>query len=318
MREVLSNDKPLPPSKRTRYDDEFALGSSQQISSMSDDSGESIYNSMSKRQRNDTGIKRTSESFSGNIIQSCISVSMAEEDETGNEHHLTARSVASRLQRLASTTLAPTEPITAVQYTAQSSIPHSLLKEQDHEANTFKSFNDSLEIPKLGIGKESAKRSDIYRAREYLMNEQKLNENSLLSVGSLPSSWENERENDPVIAEGNSPYTSCDNYQSTDMDNTETNVKTDGDMDDIEHEKSSTSSTATLSISDSAFDSQQQEEHYEHEFDGPSTYAASAIPSSMRTRRTAYLAARADSYEAWSFVSPVSAGNNHTEQEMEL
>lgn len=318
MREVLSNDKPLPPSKRTRYDDEFALGSSQQISSMSDDSGESIYNSMSKRQRNDTGIKRTSESFSGNINQSCISVSMAEEDETGNEHHLTARSVASRLQRLASTTLAPTEPITAVQYTAQSSIPHSLLKEQDHEANTFKSFNDSLEIPKLGIGKESAKRSDIYRAREYLMNEQKLNENSLLSVGSLPSSWENERENDPVIAEGNSPYTSCDNYQSTDMDNTETNVKTDGDMDDIEHEKSSTSSTATLSISDSAFDSQQQEEHYEHEFDGPSTYAASAIPSSMRTRRTAYLAARADSYEAWSFVSPVSAGNNHTEQEMEL
>ncbi|TQB75382.1 hypothetical protein MPDQ_003070 [Monascus purpureus] len=206
----------------------------------------------------------------------------------------------------------------AVQYTVQSSIPHSHLKKQDRESNTSKLFNEPLEIPKLGIGKESVKRSVICRAREYLRNEQKLNENSLLSVGSLPSSWEDERENDPVTAEGKSPYTSCDNYQSTDMDNTETNVKTDGDMDDIEHEQSSTSSTATLSISDSAFDSQQQDEHYEHETDGPSTYAASAISNSIRTRRAAYLAARADSYEAWSFVSPVSAGNNHTEQEMEL
>jgi hypothetical protein len=39
--------------------------------------------------------------------------------------------------------------------------------------------------------------------------------------------------------------------------------------------------------------------------------------SSLR-RRAAYLAAREDSYEAWASVSLVSAGNNHTEEEIEL
>jgi hypothetical protein len=41
------------------------------------------------------------------------------------------------------------------------------------------------------------------------------------------------------------------------------------------------------------------------------------IESSLR-RRAAYLAAREDSYEAWASVSLVSAGNNHTEEEIEL
>ncbi|KAL2802633.1 beta-lactamase-like protein [Aspergillus granulosus] len=39
---------------------------------------------------------------------------------------------------------------------------------------------------------------------------------------------------------------------------------------------------------------------------------------SLLRRRAAYLAAREDSYEAWASVSLVSAGNNHTDEEVEL
>ncbi|KAK1149554.1 hypothetical protein N8T08_005103 [Aspergillus melleus] len=40
--------------------------------------------------------------------------------------------------------------------------------------------------------------------------------------------------------------------------------------------------------------------------------------SSSRNRKAAYLAARADSFDAWASMSLVSAGNNHTEEEIEL
>ncbi|KAH8422614.1 putative DNA repair protein [Aspergillus melleus] len=40
--------------------------------------------------------------------------------------------------------------------------------------------------------------------------------------------------------------------------------------------------------------------------------------SSSRNRKAAYLAARADSFDAWVSMSLVSAGNNHTEEEIEL
>ncbi|KAL4973486.1 hypothetical protein BDW66DRAFT_101778 [Aspergillus desertorum] len=40
--------------------------------------------------------------------------------------------------------------------------------------------------------------------------------------------------------------------------------------------------------------------------------------SSIRNRRAAYEAAREDSYDAWAGMSLVSAGNNHTEEEIEL
>ncbi|KKK15003.1 hypothetical protein AOCH_003849 [Aspergillus ochraceoroseus] len=39
---------------------------------------------------------------------------------------------------------------------------------------------------------------------------------------------------------------------------------------------------------------------------------------STRARKAAYLAAKADSYDAWASISLVSAGNNHTEEEIEL
>jgi DNA cross-link repair 1C protein len=40
--------------------------------------------------------------------------------------------------------------------------------------------------------------------------------------------------------------------------------------------------------------------------------------SSLRNRQAAYQAAREDNYDAWAGISLVSAGNNHTEEEIEL
>lgn len=48
------------------------------------------------------------------------------------------------------------------------------------------------------------------------------------------------------------------------------------------------------------------------------TAAPLSRSNSSRIRREAYLAAKADSYDAWSSVSLLSAGNNHTEEETEL
>ncbi|PGH29633.1 hypothetical protein GX50_07616 [[Emmonsia] crescens] len=64
---------------------------------------------------------------------------------------------------------------------------------------------------------------------------------------------------------------------------------------------------STLSLSPSAFDSQR-------------TTTTSSTPSTRKKQRiAAYHAARNGTYEAWSsFYSPISAGNNHTEEEVEL
>lgn len=78
--------------------------------------------------------------------------------------------------------------------------------------------------------------------------------------------------------------------------------------------------TNTLSIPDSAFgssfSSSQQQEQQQEEALPPRRRPSSSI--SRNNRKTAYLAARSSTYDAWSVVSPVSAGNNHAEEEMEL
>lgn len=50
--------------------------------------------------------------------------------------------------------------------------------------------------------------------------------------------------------------------------------------------------------------------------DEPSSSAT--VSDAVENRRRAYRAARAGTFEAWSEVSLLSAGNNHTEEEMEL
>jgi DNA cross-link repair 1C protein len=50
---------------------------------------------------------------------------------------------------------------------------------------------------------------------------------------------------------------------------------------------------------------------------GPSSSSV-PVSDSVENRRRAYRAARAGTFEAWSAVSLLSAGNNHTEEEIEL
>lgn len=87
--------------------------------------------------------------------------------------------------------------------------------------------------------------------------------------------------------------------------------------------------TNPLSIPDSAFassfsslSSQGQGQEQDHPLtltSGPtSAPPLTTAAISQRNRKAAYLAARADSFEKWSLVSLVSAGNNHTEEEVEL
>lgn len=123
-----------------------------------------------------------------------------------------------------------------------------------------------------------------------------------------------------------------DGPQTTDNDNTNTNTNSQG---------------TELTISDSAFDSQNQPPLQQHEaaaqaedsdsddyvmVDKPDQNSSSreTIPElidsanllsrslAIRTRKAAYRAARTGSYDAWSDVALLSAGNNHTEEEIEL
>ncbi|GAB1216408.1 hypothetical protein ATERTT37_005622 [Aspergillus terreus] len=89
-------------------------------------------------------------------------------------------------------------------------------------------------------------------------------------------------------------------------------------------DESEESPSQTLSISSSAFASQEKQPNEDpHDGFSDTNTPVGDTPSlqrstSARTRRAAYLAARADSYEAWAAMSLVSAGNNHAEEEIEL
>ena len=128
---------------------------------------------------------------------------------------------------------------------------------------------------------EHARRTEIRLARTFLQSNLPP---ETISLGSLPSSW-------------------------SDLEN---NVDDDRDREETPSQTTNTKNVpeSQLSLPDSAFaasfSSQGQDLQDETTAD------------SARNRRTAYLAARADSFDAWSFVSLVSAGNNHTEQEIEL
>ena len=116
------------------------------------------------------------------------------------------------------------------------------------------------------------------------------------------------------------------------------NHPNDNDHDDDDTIQPESQETNPLSIPDSAFassfssfsSSQGQGQEQDHPHPHPHTHPlalssgpTSAPPSttaaiSQKNRKAAYLAARADDFEKWSLVSLVSAGNNHTEEEVEL
>lgn len=87
-----------------------------------------------------------------------------------------------------------------------------------------------------------------------------------------------------------------------------------------------------LSLPDSAFDSQEeglaasadtlaadeQTPLTQDTSDADHTTDVRSNGLSIRTRKAAYMAARSRTYDAWSQVALLSAGNNHTEKEIEL
>lgn len=140
-------------------------------------------------------------------------------------------------------------------------------------------------------------------------------------LGSLPSSWPaeedgalqsknkntNENENNMKMETRLPPSTAPSPSLSISPSSHNPNPDT-IEIDTNTIHQTESQQTNTLSIPESAFtlfssqDLEQEESSTSH----------------RRSRKAAYLAARADTYEAWSFVSLVSAGNNHTEPEIEL
>lgn len=184
-----------------------------------------------------------------------------------------------------------------------------------------------------------------HEARREKSRKRKISE---VELESVPAGQERQKQ-------PRSPYTRCSyqddqtgrshyNHDIADVDNMDINMNLDMDTnpEDNNDQDTQKTTTSTLSISDSAFDSQQlllSLDGYELTTEPQKTENTPSLPptpiatsngngnvtrhslarsNSARNRKAAYFAARADSYDAWSSMSLLSAGNNHTEEEMEL
>jgi hypothetical protein len=177
-------------------------------------------------------------------------------------------------------------------------------------------------------------------------------EQDTFHLGSLPSSWPNEDE-DGFIPPKQQREATPEETTHPVLETTD-GIGLDKDVTDRHTEEPDPALDSqfshNLSISSSAFASQEQPfEPSDFGFDGalddysgmqgqpePAPISVSAYTqtpnsqmrgrhqasagrnSSSRIRRAAYIAAKADSYEAWATMGLVSAGDNHTEEEIEL
>lgn len=183
-----------------------------------------------------------------------------------------------------------------------------------------------LPIPTSTPEAAKAKRNEIRRAWHFLRAEG--SHHPEIELGALPSSWPTPEEDGFHLPNRGSSETG-DETRTRTQDNMQ--FAHDHD-DDNEDDMPNSQVTATLSISSSAFASQeqtlgplQQDDPFDVGVDIPlSSEGAPGRPrtlgrsSSSRARRAAYLAARADSYDAWACMGLVSAGDNHSMEETEL
>ncbi|OJJ39655.1 hypothetical protein ASPWEDRAFT_104551, partial [Aspergillus wentii DTO 134E9] len=183
---------------------------------------------------------------------------------------------------------------------------------------------EPLHIPPSMPATQKFKRNEIRQAREFLKAA-----NLGIQIGPLPSSWPTEEEDEFNIKKPEPATGKKDEHEHEDVDIDD--AINDNNDDDTHTIHPDSQLTNPLSIPDSAFAS---DEEQVIEIDSPSTnktispgsstgdndtmHKSTLTKSSSSRRRAAYLAARADSFEAWSSVSLVSAGNNHTEEEIEL
>ncbi|PKX89504.1 putative DNA repair protein [Aspergillus novofumigatus IBT 16806] len=189
-----------------------------------------------------------------------------------------------------------------------------------------------LPIPKSSPEAAKAKRNEIRRAWHFLHAEGPRHPE--IDLGALPSSWPTAEEDGFHLHPGESSETG-DETRTPTQDNLQSdhnhNLNDDDDNeDDNDNHMPNSQVTNTLSISSSAFASQDQtlgplQQDGPGDVDiPPSSEGAPGQPrtldrsSSSRARRAAYLAARADSYDAWACMGLVSAGDNHSMEETEL
>jgi hypothetical protein len=191
-------------------------------------------------------------------------------------------------------------------------------------------INQPLDFPRSTPETAKAKRDEIRQARQYL---QEHTDSEVFHIGALPSSWTtegdgvepeekkhaSETEEKPNTINRTEPQEVPEEPQEV----PETGRGGDGAPDSqIESQQAGSQYTA-LSISTSALASPPPGEEYpvivpEDESGSGTTLAHRRPRTHARARIAAYLAARADTYSAWTDVSLVSAGDNHTEEEIEL
>ncbi|KAJ5788620.1 hypothetical protein N7457_003610 [Penicillium paradoxum] len=175
------------------------------------------------------------------------------------------------------------------------------------------------------------KRNEIRRAHRYL---QEHAEPRLFQLNPIPSTWPTEEEDrfDPANDEGREEVTLISDQPDSNSSATISRLRSaptrsaitidltgDGAASPcpiIQHADSQHTDPLALSISESAFDSPDREPVVD-ELQTPEQ-GQDSMSRSRRARIAAYLAAREDTYSAWTDVSLVSAGDNHAEEEIEL
>jgi len=199
-------------------------------------------------------------------------------------------------------------------------LPSSM--ETIHETHVNTNPNEPLIVPEPTLETERAKRDGIRRAWYFLRS----NMLGTSHLGPLPSSWPTEEDDglqnkdinannsdskNKIIIETHLP-TSTTPSPSPPPPNPDTM-----DLDTDTTHQTESQQTNPLSISESTFASFSSQD-LEQQDDPKTTKTAESSTSRRRSRKAAYLAAQADTYEAWNTISLVSAGNNHTEPEIEL
>ncbi|KAJ5601015.1 DNA repair metallo-beta-lactamase [Penicillium lagena] len=187
------------------------------------------------------------------------------------------------------------------------------------------SVNKPLEFRRSSPETAKAKRNEIREARRYL---QEYADPEMFHVGALPSSWRTEgdqfelEQKEKYASEAEERPATTDIEESREV--SETDRGGDGATDSQMESQQADSQHTALSISESAFASPLPVEEHSARLSEDNKRDSEITPTHHRSRThthariAAYLAARADTYSAWTDVSLVSAGDNHTEEEIEL
>ncbi|KJK65114.1 hypothetical protein P875_00010543 [Aspergillus parasiticus SU-1] len=214
-------------------------------------------------------------------------------------------------------------------------MPSSLETIQDNN----QALNSPPPTPESARAAEKARRKEIRQAWHFLKNAR--SDETPFHLGSLPSSWSTEEDKDHEYQGKTTAEEETSHHivgqSNDDVDNTDNNIE-----DPAPEPESHFSQSHSISSSAFASQEQQLEPASDMSFDGAydehmeareqlETQTAASVStdaqtvktlkrssSSSRVRRAAYLAAKADTYEAWASMGLVSAGDNHTEEEIEL